>query len=105
MNLCKGDIIEVTEPVWNGRNTRPVGERTYTARIAKDTYGASFKHWFTLDILKCDPDQEFPLPIGKRIRRQGKNLYSNAVIIEDGAEKSRAAEAKSARKEYEGYWM
>jgi len=87
-DVVAGDTIRFTETVWpaykpSGRFRRaskptPLGERTITAKVLRDSYGAAKQqHTFTLQIISCEGYE--PLEAGTETTRKGRNIYRNGV--------------------------
>lgn len=84
-DVVSGDEIRFEEAVFSGgsfgRFRRPpkyLGNRIITARVVRDSYGASKQqHTFTLEILACEGVQ--PLAAGTVTTRKGRNIYRNGV--------------------------
>jgi hypothetical protein len=82
MNLTAGTKIKIEEPVFAGSWKRPkyAGDRTIVGTIIKDSYGdLRGQHTFTIEVESAD-GVDCP-PVGKKIFRKGRTLYSNATII------------------------
>lgn len=73
-----GDHVRWTEAVFSGSHRKPkfAGTRTIEARIVNDSYGSEKQqHTFTLEVTAAE-GVDAP-PLGKKIRRKGRNLYRN----------------------------
>jgi hypothetical protein len=73
-SIISGDILTWSEPVWRRGTKRPVGERTITAEVVRESYGyATGQHTFSL-LVKNAEGCDAPAP-GTMLRRMGRNLY------------------------------
>lgn len=80
-SIVTGDTIKFTEAVFGGsfRKPRFIGERTITANVMRESYGAAKQqHTFTLEVLECTGTE--PLAVGTVTRRKGRNIYRNQVL-------------------------
>jgi hypothetical protein len=103
MNLLKGQKIQWTEPVFEGKfpKSKFVGSRTNIGTITKDSYGLKRgQHSFTIEIIASDGANPFE---PKHIcRRLGRNLYKSSIILEEpinkeSIEKDKFNRAQAAR--------
>ena len=79
-DVVAGDVIRFREAVFKGsfRSPKFVGERTITARVEKESYGADKQqHTFSLRVISSDGID--PLKAGERTRRKGRNIYRNGT--------------------------
>jgi hypothetical protein len=107
MNIVQGTILKIDEPMFDGgsfskfgkRGGSFVGNRKWQGVIVNDSYSESdnCKHWFTIE---CTESEHASIIVGKKYRRQGKNLYGNSVIIAQPADESIKTELKNKRKQY-----
>jgi hypothetical protein len=75
-SIVSGDILTWREPVWHRGTKRPVGERTITAEVERESYGYERgQHTFSLRVKTAEGCQA-PAP-GTLIHRKGRNLYPN----------------------------
>ena len=104
MNICQGDYVEWTEPVFHGGSFSPfgrrpgrcVGERTITGTITRSSYGRSTTcHWLTILVESAEGTE--PPIVGSKIRRKAKNIYANGYS-EDGPTHDEAAHKKRQQK-------
>ena len=104
MNICQGDYVEWTEPVfhggsfsrWGRRPVKYVGDRTISGTVLKSSYGsATTCHWLTILVESAEGIE--PPKIGAKIRRKAKNVYKNGYSV-DGDNHKEAAEEKRHQK-------
>lgn len=98
-NLVVGTEISVKEPMFEGnfRNATYVGDREWRGVVVKEMYGASNKHWFTMKITELGENCD-DLEVGKTVRRQGKNIYSNCDILSQPVDEVEKTRLKTERK-------
>lgn len=100
-SVVAGDIIRFTEGVFGGSYRKPrfLGERTITAEVLRESYGADKQqHTFTLRIIESEGEQ--PMRADAQIRRKGRNIYRNGVyrlIWDDENKRREVADEKHAR--------
>jgi len=108
MNLTAGTQIKLKEQVFEGYpRSRLAGVREIIGTISKESYGAKRgQHTFTIEV---ESSSGYKAPdCGKKIRRKGRNVYGQCVVLsypknhdELAAEKAiRAREAKDKK-----YWL
>ena len=97
-DLTKGTRIRFTEPVFEGsyKKSRFVGNRTIEGTILKDSYGAKRgQHTFTIEVHSAEGyDADTIKP---KIRRKGRTVYKNAVVLEQPSNQAELAAEKHAR--------
>lgn len=79
-DVVSGDHIRFNEGVFSGSYRKPKfqGERIIEARVIRDSYGdAKQQHTFTLEVTASEGEDA--LPVGKTIRRKGRNVYRNGT--------------------------
>lgn len=79
-SIVAGDTISFSEAVFGGSFRRPqfVGERTITAEVVRESYGAAKQqHTYTLRVVESAGTQ--PLATDAIVRRKGRNIYRNGV--------------------------
>ena len=97
-DLTKGTRIRFTEPVFEGSYKKPrfVGNRTIEGTILKDSYGAKRgQHTFTIEVHSAegyDADN-----VKSKIRRKGRTVYKDAVVLEQPSNQAELAAEKHAR--------
>ena len=98
MNIVTGTVLAVNEPIFTNsfRRATLVGHREFIAKVVSDDYGAANKHWFSIEILENCKNSN--LEIGKKYRRQGKNLYNNSEILSQPEDVAEKTEIKAAIK-------
>lgn len=97
MDLTKDCIIRFTEAVFIGNYPKAKfsHERTIEGIIVKDSYGSKTgQHTFTIKVLDCDDDS---LSQGQLVRRKGRNVYRNCVVLEYPENHKDLAEDKHER--------
>lgn len=107
-DVVAGDTIQWTEAVFDGAAVRGrfgrararfLGERTVTADVLRDSYGADRQqHTFTLRVLACEGVQ--PIAPGTQTTRKGRTIYRNGTRRrpwEDESARVAAAAEKHAR--------
>ena len=99
MNLVKGCIIEVKEPVFSGSHRKPkyIGDRQYKAVIVNDNYSCSGQHTFTIEVLEVSGIEADKIPT--KTTRKGRNLYPNIINVEYPEDYEKQAENKALRSE------
>lgn len=100
-DVVKGDIIKFTEGVFVGnyRNSVYTGDRTITAEVTNDSYGAD-KQQHTFSLLIIRSEGEDPLQPGQKTRRKGRNVYRNGTERakwKDESQRREAADEKHGR--------
>lgn len=101
-DVVTGDVIRFTEGVFtSGRKPSYKGDRTITARVLKDSYGADKQqHTFSLLVLNADGVEADKYPAGSKTTRKGRNIYRNGTMRQkwvDESARSSTANEKHAR--------
>ena len=97
-DLTKGTRVRWKEPVFEGSFEKPrfVGTRTIEGTILKESYGVKRgQHTFTIEVHSAkgkDADS-----IKSKIRRKGRTVYKDAVVLEQPSNQAELAEEKHAR--------
>ncbi len=100
-DVVTGDTITWTEAVFGGsvRKPRFLGERTITARVVKDSYGADKQqHTFSVEVIASVGYDA--LKPGTKTTRKGRNIYRNGTTRlpwPDEAARHAVANEKHAR--------
>lgn len=90
-DVVTGDVIRFSEAVFGGSHRSPkyLGDRTISARVVKDSYGADKQqHTFSLVILASEGVQGDKYPPGSKTTRKGRNVYRNTVMRQQWADES-----------------
>lgn len=100
-SIVSGDIIKWTEAVFTGSFRKPkfTGERTITARVERESYGAKKQqHTFSLTVIESE-GEDAPSK-GATIKRKGRNLYKGLIgraVWHDESARNEVAAEKHAR--------
>lgn len=82
-DICVGDHIQWTEAVWPSsyaRGNRPLGERTISGVVERDSYGhAKQQHTFSIRVTSSEGKYAQDIVVGETIRRKGRNVYRNGT--------------------------
>ena len=101
-DVCVGDTIRFEEGVFSGsfRNAKFKGMREITAKVLKESYGEEKQqHTFTLEVIAAT-GEDSDIPVGKKIRRKGRNIYRHDVgrlLWDDESERDVVIEEKHRR--------
>jgi len=93
-DVVAGDHIRFTEAVFAGSYRKPKyqGERVIEALVVRDSYGeAKQQHTFTLEVTTSEGEDA--LPVGKTIRRKGRNVYRNGTQRKPWTDETQRGEA------------
>ena len=95
-NLLSGDIVLIEKPIFTGsfRNAQFCHNEYILAEITSEKYGVSNKHRFCYRIL----DSTDKSLINKKTRIQGKNIYSNSILIKELSEDSEDRDLRTQEK-------
>lgn len=91
---CK---IRFTEAVFTGKypNAKFSHEREIIGTIIKDSYGSKRgQHTFTILVHECD---DRSIDVNSKIRRKGRNVYKNCVVLEYPEDHDKLADEKHER--------
>lgn len=97
MDLTVDCKIKFIEAVFIGRYPKAKFDynRTITGTIIKDSYGAKTgQHTFTITVESCDEDPQLE---GTDIKRKGRNVYKNCVVLEYPENHNKLANEKHER--------
>lgn len=87
-NIVTGTKLAIDEPMFEGgsfsrfgkRGGAFVGNRKWEGVVVASSYSErdNCKHWFTIE---CTASEHASIVVGKKYRRQGKNLYKHSVAL------------------------
>ena len=100
LDLTTGCSIAFTESVFGGSYRKPkfLGERTITGKIFKESYGIDRgQHTFTIDVEKAEGFAADEVLERGKIRRKGRNVYKDCVVLDKPDDYEQLREDKHER--------
>ena len=101
MNIVKGMKFKAVFPVFSGsyRNAKYIKDVKIEGEIIEDCcYSSDSKHWLYFVVTASDDEQYYK--IGKKHKKQGKNIYTQIKSYEYPENHKEVAENKQNYKEY-----